>query len=122
MPAGPSPAFPVGPEVQVLQGFVPLFQHNMRSCAASFGARTPKRDKMGLVENMAPMADPGNRDIETTTLRNGVRVITERMAHVRSVSLGVWITTGSRCETPDENGISHFIEHMVFKGTTNRTA
>ncbi len=62
------------------------------------------------------------RDIETTTLANGVRVITEHMAHVRSVSMGVWIGTGSRSETPDENGISHFIEHMVFKGTTNRSA
>jgi predicted Zn-dependent peptidase len=62
------------------------------------------------------------RDIETTTLPNGVRVITERMAHVRSVSLGVWIGTGSRCESPDQNGISHFIEHMVFKGTRNRSA
>ena len=62
------------------------------------------------------------RDIETTTLANGVRVITEHMAHVRSVSMGVWIGTGSRSETPDENGISHFIEHMVFKGTTKRSA
>jgi predicted Zn-dependent peptidase len=62
------------------------------------------------------------RDIETTTLRNGVRVITEQMDHVRSVSLGVWITTGSRRESQDENGISHFIEHMVFKGTENRSA
>ena len=74
------------------------------------------------METVAATSDQGNRDIETTTLANGVRVITERMDHVRSVSLGVWITTGSRCETPDENGISHFIEHMVFKGTTNRTA
>jgi predicted Zn-dependent peptidase len=62
------------------------------------------------------------RDIETTTLPNGVRVITERMAHVRSVSLGVWIRTGSRRETPVENGLSHFIEHMVFKGTKHRSA
>ncbi len=62
------------------------------------------------------------RDIETTTLSNGVRVITEQMDHVRSVSLGVWITTGSRRESGEENGISHFIEHMVFKGTENRSA
>jgi len=54
-------------------------------------------------------------------MRNGVRVITEQMVHVRSVSLGVWITTGSRCEAPDENGISHFIEHMVFKSTRRRS-
>jgi len=63
-----------------------------------------------------------NRDIQTTTLSNGVRVITERMEHVRSVSMGIWIGAGSRREQPQENGITHFIEHMVFKGTTNRSA
>jgi predicted Zn-dependent peptidase len=62
------------------------------------------------------------RDIETTQLGNGVRVVTEYMPHVRSVSLGIWIGTGSRRESPEENGICHFIEHMVFKGTKNRTA
>jgi len=62
------------------------------------------------------------RDIEATTLKNGVRVISEEMPHVRSVSLGVWIKTGSRRETSEENGISHFIEHMLFKGTKNRSA
>src|SRR6267378_7253829 len=71
---------------------------------------------------MVKVTPPESRDIQNTTLANGVRVITEKMAHVRSVSLGVWITTGSRCEAPDENGISHFIEHMVFKGTTHRSA
>ncbi len=63
-----------------------------------------------------------NRAVESTKLANGVRVITEVMPHVRSVSMGIWIGTGSRRETPDENGISHFIEHMVFKGTSNRSA
>ena len=62
------------------------------------------------------------RDTETTTLANGLRVITERMPHVRSVSVGVWVCTGSRRETAERNGISHFIEHMLFKGTTNRSA
>jgi predicted Zn-dependent peptidase len=62
------------------------------------------------------------RDIEVATLKNGVRVISEEMSHVRSVSLGVWIRTGSRRETSEENGISHFIEHMLFKGTKNRSA
>ncbi len=62
------------------------------------------------------------RDIETTTLANGVRVITERMDHVRSVSLGVWIRTGSRRESAEQGGLSHFIEHMLFKGTRNRSA
>src|SRR3954463_4931017 len=62
------------------------------------------------------------RDIEMTTLANGVRVITEAMPHVRSVSVGIWVGAGSRRETPDQNGISHFIEHMLFKGTTSRSA
>ena len=62
------------------------------------------------------------RDISTTTLDNGLRIISERMAHVRSVSLGLWVRTGSRREAGAENGISHFIEHMVFKGTKHRSA
>lgn len=62
------------------------------------------------------------RDIDTTTLPNGIRVISESMPHVRSVSVGVWIGTGARRETLKQNGISHFIEHMLFKGTTHRTA
>src|SRR6266852_2876967 len=62
------------------------------------------------------------RDIARQALPNGVRVITERMPHVRSVSVGVWICTGSREETQQETGISHFIEHMLFKGTKNRSA
>jgi predicted Zn-dependent peptidase len=62
------------------------------------------------------------RDVEATTLSNGVRVITEVMLHVRSVSVGIWVVAGSRRETPEQNGISHFIEHMLFKGTTSRTA
>jgi predicted Zn-dependent peptidase len=62
------------------------------------------------------------RDIQRQTLANGIRVITERMPHVRSVSVGIWIGTGSREEPPEDTGISHFVEHMVFKGTKHRTA
>src|ERR1019366_6551309 len=62
------------------------------------------------------------RDIERTVLPNGVRVVTERMPHVRSISVGVWIGTGAREESKELTGISHFIEHMLFKGTKNRTA
>ncbi len=57
-----------------------------------------------------------------TVLKNGLRVITEKRPSVRSVSLGVWIDVGSRHEAPDENGITHLIEHMVFKGTRKRSA
>ena len=49
-------------------------------------------------------------------------ILTERMEHVRSVSMGVWVKTGSRDEQPEINGVSHFVEHMVFKGTKSRTA
>jgi predicted Zn-dependent peptidase len=62
------------------------------------------------------------RDIEMTTLGNGLRVITEAMPHVRSVSVGIWIGSGSRREKGEQNGLSHFIEHMLFKGTTRRSA
>jgi len=62
------------------------------------------------------------RQIEREVLPNGVRIVTEPMPYVRSVSLGVWIGSGSRIEHGPENGISHFIEHMVFKGTTHRSA
>jgi len=65
---------------------------------------------------------PHLRDIRTTTLPNGLLVLTERMPHLRSVAMGVWIDCGSRDESPEVNGISHFIEHMVFKGTTTRSA
>jgi predicted Zn-dependent peptidase len=62
------------------------------------------------------------RDIRTTTLSNGIKVITESMHHVRSVSVGVWVGSGSRREAPHQNGVSHFIEHMLFKGTATRSA
>jgi predicted Zn-dependent peptidase len=55
-----------------------------------------------------------------TILANGIRIVTEEIPHVRSLSLGFWIETGSRDEFPANNGISHFIEHMVFKGTKKR--
>jgi predicted Zn-dependent peptidase len=57
-----------------------------------------------------------------TVLKNGVRIISEPIDHLRSVSLGIWVNTGSRDEIRSENGISHFIEHMIFKGTRNRTS
>ncbi len=67
-------------------------------------------------------AETETRNIEKARLSNGVSVITEVMPHVRSVAIGVWIKTGSRHERPEQNGLSHFIEHMVFKGTETRSA
>ncbi|MFQ6112558.1 MAG: M16 family metallopeptidase [bacterium] len=61
-------------------------------------------------------------EYKKTELRNGIRVITERIPYVRSISIGVWFTVGSRDETAANNGISHYIEHMTFKGTKTRKA
>ena len=55
-------------------------------------------------------------------LRNGVRVVAERIDHFRSAAICLWIGNGSRFESAEQNGISHFIEHMIFKGTEKRTA
>ena len=63
-----------------------------------------------------------DRNLRRTVLPNGLIVLTERMEHLRSVAMGVWIKSGSRCESAETNGISHFVEHMVFKGTKSRTA
>ncbi len=62
------------------------------------------------------------RNIQREVFPNGLTVLTERMDHIRSVSMGIWIKSGSRHEDPLVNGISHFVEHMVFKGTSNRSA
>ena len=68
------------------------------------------------------LALPKVGEIQRATLPNGIRIVTEAMPYVRSVSLGVWIGAGSRIERGPENGLSHFLEHMVFKGTKNRSA
>ena len=62
------------------------------------------------------------RNIKKKVLPNGLTILTEKMEHIRSVSIGIWVKTGSRHEEPAVNGISHFVEHMVFKGTKSRTA
>ncbi|WGD78202.1 M16 family metallopeptidase [Bacillus subtilis] len=60
--------------------------------------------------------------IKRYTCQNGVRIVLENNPTVRSVAIGVWIGTGSRHETPEINGISHFLEHMFFKGTSTKSA
>ncbi len=59
---------------------------------------------------------------QKTVLNNGVRIITEKIPYVYSVSMGIWVSVGSRDEGDGERGITHFIEHMLFKGTQKRTA
>lgn len=63
-----------------------------------------------------------NRTVRKTVLDNGVRIITGKLPHVRSISMGVWVNVGARDESPAESGLSHFIEHMLFKGTSSRSA
>lgn len=64
------------------------------------------------------MTDP----IQLTRLPSGLTVVTERMDRVETVSFGAYISAGTRNETAAENGVSHFLEHMAFKGTTSRSA
>ncbi|CAI9121193.1 M16 family metallopeptidase [Brytella acorum] len=64
------------------------------------------------------MSDP----INVTRLPNGLTVVTERMERVETVSFGAYVSSGTRHETPEENGVSHFLEHMAFKGTKRRSA
>jgi predicted Zn-dependent peptidase len=60
--------------------------------------------------------------VDVTTLKSGIRVVTDSMPHLKTVSLGVWVNSGSRDERRDEHGISHLLEHMAFKGTRRRNA
>jgi len=62
------------------------------------------------------------KDYRKTVLDNGVRIVTEKIPYFQSVSLGIWVRSGSRFEQPPLNGICHFIEHMLFKGTDRRSA
>jgi predicted Zn-dependent peptidase len=63
-----------------------------------------------------------NSRIVRDVLDNGLRILTERMNQVRSISIGVWLTRGSRHEAAERGGIAHFVEHMLFKGTATRSA
>lgn len=60
--------------------------------------------------------------VQTATLANGFRIVTEHMPGLQSASIGIWVTAGGRHERPEQNGIAHFLEHMAFKGTKSRTA
>lgn len=64
----------------------------------------------------------GRNSVRRTVLRNGLTVLTERTPGFRSLSIGIWVRAGTRHERPHEAGVSHFLEHMVFKGTETRTA
>ena len=61
-------------------------------------------------------------EVQSTVLKNGVRVLSEELDQFRSATVGIWVENGSRYETAPENGISHFLEHVFFKGTERRSA
>src|ERR1041385_6510878 len=63
-----------------------------------------------------------SKTISREVLPNGLVLVAEKMPHAHSVSIGIWLRAGSRREPPALNGIAHFIEHMVFKGTERRSA
>ncbi|MDX1592116.1 MAG: pitrilysin family protein, partial [Balneolaceae bacterium] len=60
--------------------------------------------------------------VEKTTLDNGLKIVTEHIESIKSVSAGIWVKTGSRNESDELAGVTHFLEHMLFKGTENRSA
>ncbi|MDT7604425.1 MAG: hypothetical protein QOF61_2422, partial [Acidobacteriota bacterium] len=98
----------------------------MDSLPASFlratmplAAKTPARGFINFLSDIFPaMID----QVRTTRLPNGATVLTEHMPNLRSATIGVWVRRGARHESPQVNGICHFIEHAVFKGTRRRTA
>jgi len=63
-----------------------------------------------------------DQTVDKTVLKNGVRILSKKIEHAHSVSMGVWVNAGSRDEASEENGLFHFIEHMIFKGTEKRSA
>lgn len=76
------------------------------------------------VELAAPARKEGahDPDVQLTTLPSGLRIVSQRMDHAATVSLGIWIGAGSRDELPHEHGLAHLLEHMAFKGTARRNA
>ena len=60
--------------------------------------------------------------VDVTRLPTGLTIVTDSMPHLQTVTLGIWVGSGSRDEEPNEHGISHLLEHMAFKGTKRRTA
>ncbi len=86
------------------------------------GGRINRLGRAALQSRFEPMTLTAERNLRRTVLPNGLIVLTERMDYLRSVAMGVWIKSGSRCEAPEINGISHFVEHMLFKGTRSRSA
>src|SRR6185312_13155351 len=90
--------------------------------ALSFLAKLPWKIKRTL------LTDCSERNVEVvirfkkTDLANGIRIVSELHSESRAVSLGIWVLTGTRDESSSDAGISHFVEHLVFKGTKTKSA
>src|SRR3989449_11308144 len=69
-----------------------------------------------------PQLPPSSGTVTRSVLSSGVRVLTERIPNVRTVAVGIWVSVGSRYEPVEQHGISHFLEHLFFKGTATRSA
>jgi predicted Zn-dependent peptidase len=76
-------------------------------------------DAAAVVDSLTDLRDPG---VEQTELPNGLRIVTETMPEARSISIGAWVRVGARDEPPELAGASHFLEHLLFKGTAERSA
>src|SRR5690606_41331597 len=91
-------------------------------------ARAPRRPRQrpggrrGLYDGPHARLRDSRVTLRSTTLPNGMIVLTDDMPHLESASLGIWVKAGSRSETEAEHGISHMLEHMAFKGTNTRNA
>src|SRR5690348_16440824 len=82
---------------------------------------TAREQQPGTTSTLHPGTD-GAGVVRRTVLPGGLRVVTETMPAVRSVAFGIWAGVGSRDEEPENTGASHFLEHLLFKGTPKRTA
>ena len=92
---------------------------------SSSAGRSAVPQKIGSTRTVQTVKDADGQvtsRIRRTILPGGLRVITEQMAGARSASIGVWVNVGSRDETPTLHGCSHFLEHLLFKGTRERSA
>src|SRR5204863_3091669 len=69
-----------------------------------------------------PQSPPTSGTVTRSVLPSGIRLLTERIPHVRTVAVGIWVGVGSRYEPVEQHGISHFLEHLFFKGTATRSA
>jgi len=79
-------------------------------------------EPVGEIDLATSGAGAHDPDVDLTTLPSGLRVVSQRMDHAATVSLGIWIGAGSRDERQDEHGLAHLLEHMAFKGTARRSA